>query len=144
MRHKASVYKMEAEEEEGDLDTEGMKVDVENTTAVEQETSQIRRQERVRRLIEEEMVEAMEDDQQVAGMVLDSIGSLKQLLGPDKGEEILQTRIVSQAEVRRSMEEWRPSIEKELTSLFEKGSSQKSQRVRGQQAGGRRFGGGHS
>jgi hypothetical protein len=110
---------MEAEEEEGDLGTEGMKVDVENTTAVEQETSQIRRQERVRRLIEEEMVEAMEDDQQVAGMVLDSIGSLKQLLGPDKGEEILQTRIVSQAEVRRSMEEWRPSIEKELTSLFE-------------------------
>ena len=93
-------------------------MDVENTAAVEQETSQIRRQERVRRLIGEEMVEAMEDDQQVAGMVLDPIGSLKQLLCPDKGEEILQTRIVSQAEVRRSMEEWRPSIEKELTSLF--------------------------
>jgi len=32
---------------------------------------------------------------------------------------VLQTRIVSQAEVRRSIEDLRPSIEKELSSLFE-------------------------
>ena len=32
---------------------------------------------------------------------------------------MLQTRIVSQAEVRRSIEDLRPSIEKELSSLFE-------------------------
>jgi hypothetical protein len=44
---------------------------------------------------------------------------VKELIGPEKGEEVLQTRIVSQAEVRRSIEDWRPSIERELTSLFE-------------------------
>ena len=64
------------------------------------------------------MVEAMSDDEEVAGMVLDSIAAVKDLIGPEKGEEVLQARIVSQAEVRRSIEEWRPSIEKELSSLL--------------------------
>jgi len=65
------------------------------------------------------MVEAMGDDEKVAGMVQDSITMVKELIGPEKGEEVLQARIVSQAEVRRSIEDWRPSIEKELSSLFE-------------------------
>ena len=64
------------------------------------------RKQRVQRLVEEDMVEAMSDDEEVAGMVLDSIAVVKELIGPEKGEEVLQTRIVSQAEVRRSIEEW--------------------------------------
>ena len=86
----------------------------------DKEDQDIRAQrQRARRLIEEEMVEAMEDDERTARIVLDSIAMVKELVGPEIGEEVLQTRIVSQAEVRRSIEDWKPSIEKELSSLFE-------------------------
>ena len=71
LRHKASIYKIEAGEGEGGSEPEGVRAEVENAEVLEQETSQLRRKEKVRRLIEEEMVEAMDDDQQVAGMVFD-------------------------------------------------------------------------
>jgi hypothetical protein len=71
LRHKASIYKIEAGEGEGGSEPEGVRAEVENAEVLEQETSQLRRKEKVMRLIEEVMVEAMDDDQQVAGMVFD-------------------------------------------------------------------------
>ncbi|CAL1136815.1 unnamed protein product [Cladocopium goreaui] len=119
IRHKASIYMLEVEDAAEADELENQEGDGRSPSFEEEEKDAWAKKQRVQRLIEEEMVEAMEDDEKVAGMVLDSITMVKELIGPEKGEEVLQTRIVSQAEVRRSIEVWRPSIEKELTSLFE-------------------------
>ena len=118
LRHKASIYKVEAEE--GQLHALPMEIGLqEGQTMSEGEEEDWRRKERVQRLVEEEMVEAMSDDVGTAGHVLDAIVKIKEIFGQEKGEEILQTRIVSQAEVRRNIEDWREPIERELVSLFE-------------------------
>ncbi|CAL1145464.1 unnamed protein product [Cladocopium goreaui] len=119
IRHKASIYMLEVEDAVEADELENQEGDGRSPSFEEEEKDAWAKKQRVQRLIEEEMVEAMEDDEKVAVMVLDSITMVKELIGPEKGEEVLQTRIVSQAEVRRSIEVWRPSIEKELTSLFE-------------------------
>ena len=106
IRHKASIYMLEVEdaaEAEESQKEEGRS----QLPSFEDEGEDVwTRKQRVQRLVEEDMVEAMSDDEEVAGMVLDSIAVVKELIGPEKGEEVLQTRIVSQAEVRRSIEEW--------------------------------------
>ena len=118
MRHKASIYKVDVED--GQSHAFPMEIGLEEGQMMsEGEEEDRRRKERPQRLVEEEMVEAMSDDVSTAGLVLDSIVKIKEVLGPEKGEEILQTRIVSQAEVRRNIEDWRAPIEKELVSLFE-------------------------
>jgi hypothetical protein len=119
IRHKASIYMLEVEDAAEADELENQEGDGRSPSFEGEEKDAWAKKQRVQRLIEEEMVEAMGDDEKVAGMVLDSITMVKELIGPEKGEEVLQTRIVSQAEVRRSIEDWRPSIERELTSLFE-------------------------
>eukprot|EP00435_Cladocopium_sp_Y103_P022026 s142_g5.t1 len=119
LRHKASIYKIDAIEGENE-DGNAMEVgNFEEQPISEDEAEDWKRKERVQRLVEEEMVEAMSDEEGIAGLVLDSVVKIKEVLGPEKSDEILQTRIVSQAEVRRNLEEWRAPIEKELTSLFD-------------------------
>eukprot|EP00435_Cladocopium_sp_Y103_P055570 s436_g18.t1 len=85
----------------------------------ESEEEEWKRRARVQRLVEEEMVEAMDDEKNMAGVVLDSVAKIKELMGPDRADGILQTRTVSQSEVRRNIEEWRGPIKKELMPLFE-------------------------
>ena len=118
IRHKASIYMLEVEDAAEADELEKKEGGDRLPSFEEEERDAWAIKQRVQRLVEEEMVEAMGDDEKVAGMVLDSIAMVKELIGPEKGEEILQIRIVSQAEVRRSIE-MRPSIEKELSSLFE-------------------------
>ena len=97
IRHKASIYMLEVEdaaEAEESQKEEGRS----QLPSFEDEGEDVwTRKQRVQRLVEEDMVEAMSDDEEVAGMVLDSIAVVKELIGPEKGEEVLQTRIVSQA-----------------------------------------------
>ena len=101
IRHKASIYMLEVEDAAEADELENQEGDGRSPSFEEEETDAWAKKQRVQRLIEEEMVEAMEDDEKVAGMVLDSITMVEELIGPEKGEEVLQTRIVSQAEVRR-------------------------------------------
>ena len=75
---------------------------------------------RLRRVIEEEMSCAIEDDEMVTGTVVDAVARLKeQRLSPKPTAELLQTKIVSQAEVRKNLSAWMASIQAELTSMFD-------------------------
>jgi hypothetical protein len=94
IRHKASIYMLEVEDAAEADELENQEGDGRSPSFEEEEKDAWAKKQRVQRLIEEEMVEAMEDDEKVAGMVLDSITMVKELIGPEKGEEVLQTRIV--------------------------------------------------
>eukprot|EP00435_Cladocopium_sp_Y103_P028784 s3094_g7.t1 len=119
LRHKASIYRVDAYEGEQAPDAALEVGGAEHQQLSGEEDEDWERKGRVQRLVEEEMVLAITDDEGVAGFVVDSVAKLRELLGPDKGDEILQTRIVSQAEVRRNLDDWRGPIEKELVSLFD-------------------------
>lgn len=84
----------------------------------EEEDKRMERDVQLRRLIEEEMSHAIYDDPMVANLVVDTMASLKEATIPHQQNEVLQTRVVSQAEVRRNVEAWIPSIKAELESLF--------------------------
>eukprot|EP00435_Cladocopium_sp_Y103_P022057 s4345_g5.t1 len=74
----------------------------------------------VQRLIEE-MTHAVCEEQAALDVVLEAVAKLRQAaIKPSEAEEVLQTRIVSQQEVRKKAKEWGPAIMSELTSLFEK------------------------
>ena len=52
-------------------------------------------------------------------LTLDAVAALKEMTYDSKADEILQTRIVAQHEVRRNIQEWIEPIQKELDALFE-------------------------
>eukprot|EP00435_Cladocopium_sp_Y103_P029126 s549_g7.t1 len=119
LRHKASIYKVEASDQPGGFSIPLELGEEHGLQFSEGEDEEWKRKGRIQRLVEEEMIEAMTDDEGMAGVVLDSLVKLKELVGTEKRDEILQTRIVSQAEVRRNIEDWREPIRKELVSLFD-------------------------
>ena len=74
---------------------------------------------RTRKVIEEEMKFAMEDDSEGSYFTVDAIANLKQLTASTAPEEVLQTRIVGQQEVRKHLQDWIDPIKAELKALFE-------------------------
>jgi hypothetical protein len=74
---------------------------------------------KVRRVVEQEMRYAAEDDPIGSSTTLDAITKLKEMTCNTKVEEVLQTRVVAQHEVRKNLQDWIPSIKDELTALFE-------------------------
>ena len=74
----------------------------------------------LRRVIEGEMKHAVEDEPHVAFATLDAVTKIKEMTNSSQVDEVLQTKIVSQHEVRRSLDQWIPPIEAELESLFQK------------------------
>ena len=73
----------------------------------------------VRRVIENEMRVAVDDEETASYLTLDAVAALKEMTYDPKADEILQTRIVAQHEVRRNIQEWIEPIQKELDALFE-------------------------
>ena len=112
VRGKITVRQMrevETEEREAE-ETEGV-----STEEEEQE------KERFTRLIEEEVTHAVCQEQAALNVVIEAVAKLRQAATkPNEAEEVLQTRIVSQQEVRKKAKGWGPAIMSELTSLFEK------------------------
>ena len=87
----------------------------------EEEQVDSRSQNRVQETIRLEMINAMNDNEMVAGLVVDSIAALKECqVKNDQVQEVLQTRIVSQSEMKRDLDLWKPAIQAELDSLLEK------------------------
>ena len=73
----------------------------------------------LRRVIENEMRVAVDDEETASYLTLDVVAALKEMTYDPKADEILQTRIVAQHEVRRNIQEWIEPIQKELDALFE-------------------------
>jgi uncharacterized protein YaiL (DUF2058 family) len=86
IRHKASIYMLEVEDAAEAEELEKEEGSTQLPSFEEEERDAWARKQRVQRLVEEEMVEAMGDDEKVAGMVLDSIAVVKELIRPEKGE----------------------------------------------------------
>ena len=74
----------------------------------------------MRRVIEQEMRHAVEDDPLAAYTTMDAVAVMKEMTCDSKVEEVLQTKIVSQQEVKRNLDQWIPAIKAELDSLFNK------------------------
>ena len=77
---------------------------------------------RLEALIQDETVCMAEDDKACLVSIYEEVTALKALKDEVQGVEnqVLQTRIVSQAEVRKNPNQWIPSIKVELSALFEK------------------------
>ena len=74
----------------------------------------------LRRVIEDESVKLIEDEENVGVAVYRRLRSLKAVEAVEtEAEEVLRTRIVSVAEFLRDAREWRPAIEAEMRQLFE-------------------------
>eukprot|EP00438_Fugacium_kawagutii_P033584 Skav205234 [mRNA] locus=scaffold1794:149103:155795:- [translate_table: standard] len=84
----------------------------------EEEESQRKKKKRVQEVLREEMTHIMEDEEETAKMMLKETWKLKRMTEEEKVDEVLQTRIVSMAEIRRNSEAWKQSIMAELNSLF--------------------------
>ena len=86
----------------------------------EDEEQKLEEQKKVRRLIEEELTLATEAEQDINSVVaVEGVVKLRQCLergGPE--DEVLQTRIIPQGEVRREIEVWRKPIQAELDALL--------------------------
>lgn len=106
------MRKMKNEEKEGEEYQELVPDD-------QKEEEEGQEAEKVWTMIEEEMKHAMEDERGVMGAVLDEVAKVKQMMTENAQEEVLQTRIVSQAEVRRDIQLWKEPIQKELQALLE-------------------------
>lgn len=78
------------------------------------------KEERRRRetLIQEEVMHAMYDDQEVTSVIVEGVKAIR-TMGHEEGEEILQTTIVSPFEVKKQAESWRDAIQAEIRPLFE-------------------------
>ena len=90
----------------------------------EEEEDQEREEERqgdLKKVIEEEMVHVITDPESVIGPVTEGIADLKEQNASgmkNATEELLQTRIVPVAEVRKEIDLWKPAIQAELDSMF--------------------------
>eukprot|EP00438_Fugacium_kawagutii_P024973 Skav217964 [mRNA] locus=scaffold3450:124613:131011:+ [translate_table: standard] len=85
----------------------------------EEEDEDLELQLKIQRVIEEEMAYAVTGEQEAIGPTLDGIIKMREMMKEDQKEEVLQTRMISQGEVKTKVEEWKPSIMKELNSLLE-------------------------
>ena len=112
VRGKVTVRQLKVCEAE---EPEACEVDQVSTEGEEQE-----KEKRFSELVEEEMTHAVCEEQAALDVVLDAVARLRQAVAnPTEEQEVLQTRIVSQQEVRKKAKEWDPAIAAELTSLFE-------------------------
>ena len=74
---------------------------------------------RLQRTIAAEMTHLVDDHDLVVGPVYDAMAALRELQAKvQKEPELLQTKIVSQAEVRKTIDAWKPAIEAELRAMF--------------------------
>ena len=62
---------------------------------------------------------AMIDEPIGSYFTVDAIASLKEMTVNNTPEEVLQTKIVGQQEVRRNLQDWIDPIKTELKALFE-------------------------
>ena len=86
----------------------------------EEERDQRQEREQLQRTIAAEMSYLVDDHDSVVGPVYEAMAALRELQAKVQNEpELLQTKIVSQAEVRRTMEAWKPAIEAELKAMFQ-------------------------
>ena len=84
----------------------------------QQKREEQRDQRRIQMVIEEEMTTAVFNDQKVLEEVLEGVAWLKEAIVDEKDPEILQTKILSQAEVRKNAQGSGPAIKTEMDSLF--------------------------
>ena len=91
---------------------------------------------RLEALIQDETVCMAEDDKACLVSIYEEVTALKALKDDVQGVEnqVLQTRIVSQAEVRKNPNQWIPSIKVELSALFEKKQALKKKLVQNEEA----------
>ena len=75
---------------------------------------------RIEKVMEEEMIHLVQDDAAVAPLVLTATRALGEAIHvEDQEDQVLQTKIVSPAEVKRCHEAWKDAIQAEIKSLFE-------------------------
>ena len=75
---------------------------------------------RIEKVMEEEMIHLVQDDAAVAPLVLTATRALGDAIHvEDQEDQVLQTKIVSPAEVKRCHEAWKDAIQAEIKSLFE-------------------------
>ena len=94
----------------------GVKEDGEELEEEEKREEELKK---MRRVVEQEMRFAAEDDPVGSCLTLDAIAQLKEMTCTSKVEEVLQTRVVAQHEVRKNLQDWVPSIKDELAALFD-------------------------
>lgn len=66
-------------------------------------------------LIQEEVMHAMYDDQEVTSVIVEGVKAIRTM--GHEGEEILQTTIVSPFEVKKKAESWRDAIQAKFRTL---------------------------
>ena len=111
----------DAEDEEGteaaEKKDEGEELEEKDDEETEERQWQKVRQ--YREVMEEEMVNAVYDHPEAGSAVVDQIAWLKEAMDQPGQDEVLQTRIVSVAEMKKHLGDWLPAIKAEMSSLFE-------------------------
>ena len=84
---------------------------------------------RIMTMIAEEMTTVMEEEEPSnLRITMETVAKLRTMVEENPEEEVLQTKIVSAAEILRSPEEWREAISAELVSLLEEKEALKPMR----------------
>lgn len=84
---------------------------------------------RIMTMIAEEMTTVMEEEEPSnLRITMETVAKLRTMVEENPEEEVLQTKIVSTAEILRSPEEWREAINAELVSLLEEKEALKPMR----------------
>ena len=116
-----SAVVAEEMEEEGTEAAEKMEErgEIEEREELEEEEAECQKVLRFREVMQEEMVNAVYDHPEAGATVVDQIAWLKEAMGQPSHDEVLQTRIVSVAEMKKHLTDWLPAIQAEMSSLFE-------------------------
>ena len=93
--------------------------ETEERDELEEEETEGQKVLRYREVMQEEMVNAVYDHPEAGAAVVDQIACLKKAMGQPSHDEVLQTRIVSVAEMKKHLADWLPAIQAEMSSLFE-------------------------
>ena len=110
----------EEKSEEVEAEEEKEEVEEDHGGPKEEEGEDQEVTDRLAQVIAAEMAHLIDDHEIVAGTVYDAMASLRELQTKVNEEpELLQTKIVSQAEVRRDIQAWKPAIEAELRAMFQ-------------------------
>ena len=96
--------------------------DPDSTSLVEEEGNDEDYQERerkIKKVIEDEMQSLVLEDTGAEGEIIDAVAKLREAVVTPKEDQVLQTRMVAQSEIRKNFGDWKEAVNAELTSMFE-------------------------
>ena len=77
------------------------------------------RERRIKEVVEEEMQALVLDDTGAEGLIVDAVAKLREAVVVPKEDQVLQTRMVAQSEIRKNFGDWKEAVNAELTSMFD-------------------------